>query len=120
MLAQAAHPVNRQEPMPIRLHTIRITAMSARKFHARPPAMSAVGEAMVLILYGTSECHLCEQAQEQVLAAAGRPAIEIDVAEDDGLYQRYGLRIPVLRRQDTGAELDWPFDTGAVIALLGA
>lgn len=94
--------------------------MPGRTFHVRPLAMTAVGEGMVLILYGTSECHLCEQAQDQVLAAAGRPAIEVDVAEDDGLYQRYGLRIPVLRRQDTGAELDWPFDTVAVIALLGA
>ena len=69
----------------------------------------------MLILYGTSECHLCEQAQEQVLAAAGRPGHRDRCRRDDGLYQRYGLRIPVLRRQDTGAELDWPFDTGAVI-----
>jgi hypothetical protein len=30
----------------------------------------------------------------------------------------YGLRIPVLRRTDTGAELDWPFDAGQVVQFL--
>lgn len=33
----------------------------------------------------------------------------IDIAGDDALQERYGARIPVLRRGD-GAELGWPFD----------
>jgi hypothetical protein len=38
-------------------------------------------------------------------------AAEVLYLEDDAeLEQRYGWRIPVLRRMDTGAELDWPFD----------
>ena len=30
------------------------------------------------------------------------------------LEAAYGARVPVLRREDTGAELDWPFDADAV------
>jgi hypothetical protein len=33
----------------------------------------------------------------------------IDIAENDTLLTEYGLRIPVLQRQDTKAELNWPF-----------
>jgi hypothetical protein len=71
----------------------------------------------VLILYGTSCCHLCEQA-EAVLREAGVAAQHIDIADDDGLLERYGVRIPVLRRSDTGAELGWPFDAADVIRFL--
>ncbi len=64
---------------------------------------------MKLLLYGTSFCHLCEQA-EAVLHSAGVTAEHIDIAEDDALLERYGTRIPVLEREDSGAELGWPFD----------
>lgn len=44
----------------------------------------------------------------------------VDIAEDGpGLVEAYGLRIPVLRRMDTGVELDWPFDAEQVVAFLG-
>ena len=33
----------------------------------------------------------------------------IDIAEDEALLAQYGTRIPVLHRQDTKAELNWPF-----------
>lgn len=75
---------------------------------------------MALILYGTSECHLCERAQALVRESTGRAAEEVDVADDDDLFQRYGLRIPVLQLPDSGAELDWPFDAAAVRGLLDA
>ena len=74
---------------------------------------------MELILYGTSECHLCEQALALVSAAAGRRPVEYDVADDDALFAHYGLRIPVLVRADTGAELDWPFDAAALARFIG-
>ena len=64
-------------------------------------------------LYGTSCCHLCEQA-ETVLREAGVAAEHIDIADDDGLLEKYGVRIPVLRRADNGAELGWPFDAAGV------
>lgn len=64
---------------------------------------------MKLILYGTTYCHLCEQA-EAVLQAIGVHAEHIDIAEDDALLEKYGVRIPVVKRGDTGEELGWPFD----------
>lgn len=72
---------------------------------------------MNLVLYGTSCCHLCEQA-EQMLHQAGVVAEPVDIAEDDDLLERYGVRIPVLRRGDSGAELGWPFDAASVIRFL--
>lgn len=62
-----------------------------------------------LVLYGTSCCHLCEQAEE-ILRETGVEAEHVDIAEDDGLLEKYGTRIPVLRRADNGRELGWPFD----------
>ena len=66
-----------------------------------------------LILYGTEACHLCELAEELLDAAiaAGLPAAydKVDISQSELLFQRYGVRIPVLRRGD-GAELGWPFD----------
>lgn len=60
------------------------------------------------ILYGTSHCHLCEQAQT-LLQEQGIAALKVDIAEDDAWIESYGVRIPVLRRGD-GEELGWPFD----------
>lgn len=71
----------------------------------------------VLILYGTSCCHLCEQA-EVVLRQAGVSAALVDIAEDDSLMEKYGTRIPVLRRTNIGAELGWPFDAADVAQFL--
>jgi hypothetical protein len=42
----------------------------------------------------------------------------VDITDPDDLTETYGLRIPVLRRVDTGAELDWPFDTEQIVAFL--
>lgn len=70
-----------------------------------------------LVLYGTTYCHLCEKA-EAVLEQAGVSAVYIDIADDDGLIDSYGTRIPVLRRVNDGAELGWPFDAAAVTCFL--
>lgn len=64
-------------------------------------------------LYGTKFCHLCEEA-EAILRDAGIEADHIDITEDDELLEKYGVRIPVLKRGDTGGELGWPFDAEAV------
>jgi Glutaredoxin-like domain (DUF836) len=64
------------------------------------------------ILYGTSACHLCELAEallESVGDAPGPPAFhKADISESDELFERYGLRIPVLAHR-SGEELGWPF-----------
>ncbi|MEO6975513.1 MAG: glutaredoxin family protein [Gallionella sp.] len=68
---------------------------------------------MKLLLYGTLSCHLCTQA-EAVLHAAGVTAEYTDIAEDEALLEKYGMRIPVVSRVDNGAELGWPFDVAAL------
>jgi hypothetical protein len=69
------------------------------------------------ILYGTEFCHLCDEA-EAILRAVRVAAVYTDIAGDDELLERYGTRIPVLQRGDTGDELGWPFDAANVLEFL--
>ena len=68
-------------------------------------------------LFGTLGCHLCELAEEVLmpLVEHGLMVELVDVADSQALFEAYGLRIPVLRRVDTGAELGWPFDAEQVV-----
>ncbi|ASJ96939.1 glutaredoxin family protein [Shewanella marisflavi] len=61
------------------------------------------------ILFHTEACHLCEQAQAIIATLDIDYALQ-DICDDDVLAERYGVRIPVLRNQEDGSELDWPFD----------
>lgn len=73
-----------------------------------------------LIFYTTLGCHLCEQALElidQVLDDRYQ-FIEQDIADDDQLIERYGVRIPVLRRPEQDSELGWPFDINNLVDFL--
>jgi glutaredoxin-related protein len=72
---------------------------------------------MDIKLYSTEFCHLCEEA-EAILQALGVEAEYVDIAESDELVDKYGVRIPVLQRMDTGAELGWPFDAAGVTEFL--
>ena len=71
-------------------------------------------------LFGTLGCHLCEiaEAENMPLVERGLLVELVDITDPDDLTDAYSLRIPVLRRVDTGAELDWPFDTAQVVAFL--
>ncbi len=74
-------------------------------------------------LYGTSACHLCEQAEALVVMAlgdgAGCTVEEVDISDSDALMARYGERIPVLAHPD-GRELNWPFSASDVARFLSA
>ncbi|MDQ3286831.1 MAG: glutaredoxin family protein [Pseudomonadota bacterium] len=73
-----------------------------------------------LILYQRDDCHLCDLALE-VMASARAPEFEsVFIDDDDGLEQRYGLRVPVLRDAARGVELDWPFDSAILLRFLRA
>ncbi len=75
---------------------------------------------MALILFQRDHCHLCDQALA-VMAEARAPDFESVFIEDAAeLEARYGLRVPVLRDDQQGIELDWPFDAAAVRALYQA
>ncbi len=71
-----------------------------------------------LTLYQRDDCHLCDLALE-VLAAARAPEFDsVFIDGDEVLELRYGVRVPVLRDQDSGVELEWPFDVERVQAYL--
>ena len=74
-------------------------------------------------LYGTSACHLCELAYEmlttQQRSTAGFAFTEIDISESDVLFERYGIRIPVLQHPDQ-RELDWPFSAQQLQAFIAS
>ena len=73
-----------------------------------------------LILYSSLGCHLCEEAKALIapLLSTGWLLEEIDVADDDCLMERYGVRIPVIKRVDNDTELCWPFSVEQAWALL--
>ena len=43
---------------------------------------------------------------------------EVDIADSDELLALYGIRIPVIKRSDTGVEIGWPFDSQQFIQFL--
>ena len=75
---------------------------------------------MEVMLYTTLGCHLCEEAESQLLGlqSAGmdltiRP---VEIADDDQLTERYGIRIPVV--QCGAREIGWPFTVDELRAFL--
>ncbi len=66
----------------------------------------------MFILYSTLGCHLCDQALTIV-----RPRLSshsdiqvVDIADDEALFELYGVRIPVVKHEASGKEIGWPFD----------
>ncbi len=73
------------------------------------------------LLMSTGGCHLCDQAIEVIVSSLdpGLHSVdEVDIAEDDALVECYGVRIPVLVDEASGAELGWPFDRAALMAFI--
>lgn len=74
-----------------------------------------------LLLYTTSGCHLCEEAQALLDWAGQQVPLQVSAVEisgDAALVERYGIRIPVVQRAVDGAELGWPFDGPDLLAFL--
>ena len=72
-------------------------------------------------LLETNGCRLCGKAGAIVRAVLKRQQYALRAVEilDHPLLERgYSTRIPVLRRTDTGAELDWPFGQEEVYRFL--
>ena len=76
---------------------------------------------MTWVLYSTGGCHLCEEAEQLLVDLRGVvPGLAwevVDIADDDGLFERYGWSIPVVA-DETGRELRWPFDAAALRAFV--
>lgn len=74
-----------------------------------------------LILYSTSHCHLCEQAEALLLKLALEHELNwetIEIFDNASLYELYEIKIPVLKRLDTALEIFWPFNEDDIKALL--
>lgn len=74
-----------------------------------------------LYLYTTLGCHLCEDAKRlawPVLEHYGWRLEDIEIADSDDLMARYSLRIPVVKRDDCGEDLGWPFEQAALAEYL--
>lgn len=70
---------------------------------------------MLIHLYTTLGCHLCEQAhslalQHQQVSGANMEIVPIEISDSEDLMEEYGIRIPVLKLISSGLELGWPFD----------
>jgi hypothetical protein len=66
--------------------------------------------AMRFVLYQRDDCHLCDLALG-LLAQVRAPEFDSVFIDDDAaLETRYGERVPVLRDEADGRELEWPFD----------
>jgi hypothetical protein len=65
-----------------------------------------------LNLYSTTHCHLCEQAEVLLMSLAGQYDIQwtnIEIVDDSILFERYAVKIPVLKMRETNVEIAWPF-----------
>ncbi|MDO6527905.1 glutaredoxin family protein [Motilimonas sp. 1_MG-2023] len=68
-------------------------------------------------LYSADGCHLCELAKAILDDLAVTYSV-IDIALDDELVERFGVRIPVLMKDSSDNDLGWPFDAAAVTLFL--
>ena len=76
-----------------------------------------------LVLYTTSHCHLCEQAEALLITLKGQYEINwlpIEISTDDKLTEKYGISIPVIKRVDNQTELNWPFTENDIVMLIKA
>ncbi|WP_420231635.1 glutaredoxin family protein [Pseudomonas sp. ABY48] len=71
-------------------------------------------------LFGTLGCHLCEIAEAELMPFVEHGLLVelVDISEREDWMDNYALRIPVLRRMDTDAELAWPFEGEQIVAFL--
>lgn len=71
-----------------------------------------------LYLYSTSHCHLCNDAADILYKQSLHPFTIVEISDSEQLLLAYGTKIPVLRREDTNAELNWPFNAEDVVLFL--
>ncbi len=68
---------------------------------------------MNLTLFSSEHCELCDQAEQlihQTLGTAEYRLVHVDIGSSIALQKQYGLKIPVLmREQDEASALYWPF-----------
>ena len=75
---------------------------------------------MIVKLFTTLGCHLCDEAHEQLRLLTGSGMdlrIElVEIADSQELIDRYGITIPVIRAHDR--EIGWPFSVDELRSFL--
>lgn len=66
---------------------------------------------MNVVLFTGPECHLCDLAMVEIenLNNQHLNVEKRNIRDNAQDYHLYAVKIPVLKRVDTGAELNWPF-----------
>ncbi len=80
--------------------------------------MPALSDEPRLTLFQRDDCPLCDAALEVMALARAPDFTSVWIDGDAGLEARYGDRVPVLRDEAHGTELNWPFDADAVRVFL--
>lgn len=73
-----------------------------------------------ITLISGPNCHLCDQAKDILYPLMDAKNIQLEeqnVAENAALFDRYGLRIPVVLFPD-GSEKGWPFTAAQISRLI--
>jgi hypothetical protein len=70
------------------------------------------------LLFQRDDCHLCDLALEALALARAPEFGSVFIDGDEALEARYGTRVPVLRDEASGRELDWPFTPASLAAFL--
>ncbi|NVK58256.1 MAG: glutaredoxin family protein [Alteromonadaceae bacterium] len=68
---------------------------------------------MKVAFFTGPQCSLCDDAEALIAQSEQATTLEVtkyNIREDTGLYHLYAVRIPVLKREDNGQELGWPFN----------
>jgi hypothetical protein len=75
---------------------------------------------MGLLFYTREPCELCDKALRLITEAGLSERIRVTNIDDDlELIQRYGDQVPVVRNDETGEKLTWPFTASQVRELAG-
>ena len=73
-----------------------------------------------ITLISGPNCHLCDQAKAMLyplLEVKNIQLNELNVRDDVALFERYGVRIPVVVFAD-GREKGWPFTTAQIARMI--
>lgn len=75
---------------------------------------------MGLLFYSREPCELCDKAYKLITVGGLVDQVKVVNIDDDlDLLQRYGDQVPVVRNEDTGEKLTWPFTASQVRELAG-
>ena len=89
-------------------------ARRAAEVHAATPAPTKTQgrrrRSVRLILFQRDDCHLCDEALAALARVRAPEFASVFIDDDAALVAAYGARVPVLRDEVGGRELDWPFD----------